>query len=117
MDFTDDNIAELLMDSDELIFIEDRLINYLQLALEIQVNIYQEDLISYFKLLIFFVWLKASGFALIFILMLIFVFLSLVQRLKREIWLNKGILNIIPGFILKNNLIIKEYVWKQKAII
>lgn len=116
-DFTDDLVTEELLASDEVSFIGNKLVSYMQPTLELQLTVYEDDLASYLSLLTFLVWLKTGGFIMLFILLLVFVFRSLVNRLTKEIWLNRGMLNVIPKFILEENALIQHYVWKQRAVI
>eukprot|EP00826_Nyctotherus_ovalis_P003783 TRINITY_DN10776_c0_g4_i1.p1 TRINITY_DN10776_c0_g4~~TRINITY_DN10776_c0_g4_i1.p1 ORF type:complete len:203 (+),score=55.38 TRINITY_DN10776_c0_g4_i1:476-1084(+) len=116
-DFTDDLVTEELLASNEVSFIGNRLVSYMQPTLELQIMAYEDDLASYLSLLTFLVWLKTGGFIMLFILLFLFVFRSLVNRLTKEIWLNRGMLNVIPRFILEENALIQHYVWNQKAVI
>lgn len=117
LDFSNDQVVREILASPEIAFMGNRLVVYLQPVLELQLKEHNSDVKSYFDLLIFITWLKCGCFFLLFGLLSVFIFWSLVKRLTNEIWLNRGMLNIIPRFILEQNVMIQSYVFKQKTVI
>jgi len=115
LEFSDD-VKEELLESEEITFLGSRLIVYLQPALEQQMVEYETDLNNYIGLLAFFTWLKACCYIVVFSLLFIFIFLGLIKKLTLEILLNRGMLNIIPKFILEKNTAVQEHLLKQKTI-
>ncbi len=54
-------------------------------------------------------------FAAVFGGIYIVVFVRFIRGLNEEIWNARGVLNMIPIFILENNPAVREQVWRCKC--
>eukprot|EP00826_Nyctotherus_ovalis_P024402 TRINITY_DN18886_c0_g1_i1.p2 TRINITY_DN18886_c0_g1~~TRINITY_DN18886_c0_g1_i1.p2 ORF type:complete len:166 (-),score=26.73 TRINITY_DN18886_c0_g1_i1:144-641(-) len=116
LDFSDPDVIAELLNAPEVTSSGSSLVLFMQPALELQLNQYKDDLQHFIDILLIIIWVKTGGFAGIFSLLFIFIFIYLVIKLTKEIWMNRGMLNIIPKSVLGHNMKMQEYAYKQKVI-
>ncbi len=114
MDFTNETYMENLMTDAALTFPVTSLISFLQSGLEQQIVEFGKDTDNFYRLIQIIVILKAVIFGVMFVLVYVLVFMGLLSILSDEIWLMKGMINMIPVFVLEGNEAVQKLVCNRK---
>jgi hypothetical protein len=89
---------------------------YLSPALEYLIQVLYDDVMAFFDLVRKIVLIKAICYIIVFAGIYLFIFIQFIGVLNEEIWQTHGIVNMIPTFVLENNLEVREQVWKRTGI-
>ena len=89
---------------------------YLSPVLEYLMMTFSGNALAFFDLVYNIVYIKAICFACLFAIIYLGIFIYFIRGLNQEIWQTHCILNMIPLFILENNLKVREQVWARKGI-
>ncbi len=85
---------------------------YLQSALEQQLIQYRKDALSFYGVISAILIAKGTCFAVLFFILYIVVFSGVLNTLTREISLTKGMVSMIPRFVIEGNLRVQKLVYK-----
>ncbi len=111
-----ETIAGILGDAN-FIFPAARLITYLQYGLEMLLGAYREDVVAFYDLLNIIIVSKALGFMAVFLTLYVAVGLvGLTHSLRDEILLTRGMLSMVPKFIVEENLEVQNKIWVRKFV-
>ncbi len=92
------------------------IISYLQAALELQVVTYRQDAVAFYEFVEMLLIVKALAFSLLFLGLYLCVLLKLRSILKDEILLTRGMLNMIPLFVIESNVQIQNKIWQRRYV-
>ncbi len=90
---------------------------YLQSGIEQLLIQYRKDAVAYYGVIESILIAKAAGFIVLFIAIYILVFVGLLGVLTREIWLTKGMLNMIPKFVVEHNMTVQTLIYERRRAI
>ncbi len=113
-DFSNNTLVNSMITSTEISFSGVKVWIFLQSVIEQQLSAYREDVVSFYDLVLIILITKAVCFAVLFAALYIIVFVILLNTLKREIWLTKGMIGLIPKFVLENNLSVQKLVYNNR---
>ncbi|MDR3548023.1 MAG: PAS domain S-box protein [Candidatus Pacebacteria bacterium] len=113
-DFTNDTVVAAFAADPGLSFPGSKVMIYLQSALEQELIQYRKDAVAFYKVIEAIIMSKAVCFAVLFLALYVAVFAGLLATLRNEIWLTKGMLSMIPRFVLENNLRVQKLVHKRR---
>ncbi len=92
------------------------LMTYLQAALELQLVTYRQDAILFYEEVELIVIVKAVCFFVVFLTLYLVILIKLLLILKAEVLLTRGMLNMIPRFVIEANLQVQNKVWQRRYV-
>ncbi len=107
----------LQMDVDPgLLFPGSKVMIYLQSGLEQHLIQYRKDAVAFYEIIEKVLIAKAACFAAVFVVMYAIIFAGVLATLKQQIWITKGMVNMIPKFVIENNQEVQKLIYERRNV-